>query len=205
MRERETLERERGGKRERLFPYPRNNVSEIADFLSQLTVKTQTEADQFFASLPGQLHSLPPRVVAEHLLPLLLTPLVMTQNVARRYTGFTEREGGREGGREGRRGLSCGSLFSSSLWKHLLTPASTARPRRMNFDPTKICPLLDEELFTYHAVPVLLNLMESHDYHVRMVLLEHLLQFAPLCPREELVGSLLPEVTTPTERGVVSR
>ena len=46
----------------------------------------------------------------------------------------------------------------------------------------------------YHAVPLLLNLMESHDYHVRMVLLEHLVQFTPLCPREELVGSLLPEV-----------
>ena len=40
--------------------------------------------------------------------------------------------------------------------------------------------------------------MESHDYHVRMVLLEHLLHFAPLCPREELTTSLLPEVHTHT-------
>ncbi|CAI8058055.1 Protein-associating with the carboxyl-terminal domain of ezrin [Geodia barretti] len=80
------------------------------------------------------------------------------------------------------------------LWKHLLTPASSQHPRRMTFDPCRICPLFDEDLFTYHAVPLLLNLMESHDYHVRMVLLEHLVQFTPLCPREELVGSLLPEV-----------
>lgn len=49
-------------------------------------------------------------------------------------------------------------------------------------------------LFSYHVVPLLLNLMENHDYHVRMMLLEHLMQFAPLCPEDELLFSLLPEV-----------
>ena len=54
-------------------------------------------------------------------------------------------------------------------------------------------------LFSAHAVPLLLNLMENHDYHVRMVLLEHLLHFAPLCPESELTSSLLPEVQELTQ------
>ena len=63
---------------------PRNDASEIAEFLSHLTVKSQALKDEFFTSLSARLHSLPPSVVAEHLVPLLLTPLVMSERVARK-------------------------------------------------------------------------------------------------------------------------
>ena len=62
----------------------RNDASEIAEFLSHLTVKSQPLKDEFFMSLSPRLHSLPPSVVAEHLVPLLLTPLVMSERVARK-------------------------------------------------------------------------------------------------------------------------
>ena len=48
--------------------------------------------------------------------------------------------------------------------------------------------------FRSHVIPVLLNLLESRDQHVRLILLAHLGGYAPLCEREELVGVVLPEV-----------
>ena len=47
------------------------------------------------------------------------------------------------------------------------------------------------------VLPLLLNLLECHDYHVRMVLLQNLINFAPLCPKDELTNSVLPEVLPP--------
>ena len=66
---------------------PRNDATEISEFLGHLTVKTQAQKDEFFGSLPPRLHSLPPHVVAEHLVPLLLTPLVMAEPEAHRWVG----------------------------------------------------------------------------------------------------------------------
>ena len=45
-----------------------------------------------------------------------------------------------------------------------------------------------------HVVPLVLNLLESRDYHVRLTLLAHLGGYAPLCDHEDLVGVVLPEV-----------
>lgn len=43
-------------------------------------------------------------------------------------------------------------------------------------------------------IPLLLDLLESREYHVRLTLLHHLRHFAPLCDQEELMGVVLPEV-----------
>ena len=96
----------------------RNISSELCDFLSKLTLKNRKEKDQFFLDLPRQLHSLPQAVVAEHIVPLLINPLVMAEPLAR-----------------------------DSLWKHLLLPISNMKPRPVVFDPTHPCPLLEKDLF----------------------------------------------------------
>ena len=148
-----------------LFSLFRNDVSDIADFLSHLTVKTQSEKDNFFSDLPARLHPLPPRVVAEHLLPLLLTPLIMTETVARRCVcrlQVTREEDTctahltnctpppvREMNERERERCDChvSYFLRRCLWKHLLTPVSSQHHRRMTFDPCRICPLFDEDLF----------------------------------------------------------
>ncbi len=43
-------------------------------------------------------------------------------------------------------------------------------------------------------IPILLNLLESRNQHVRLTLLAHVRGYAPLCEEEELVGVVLPEV-----------
>ena len=68
------------------------------------------------STLAFHLHSLPPLVVAEMLVPLMLTPLVMAEPMA-----------------------------GEQLWKHLLTPVSRAKPRPKMFDSSQTCPLLDAE------------------------------------------------------------
>ena len=45
-----------------------------------------------------------------------------------------------------------------------------------------------------HLLPLLLNLMESRECHVRMTLLHHLGGFVSLCSNDELMGMVLPEV-----------
>ena len=48
--------------------------------------------------------------------------------------------------------------------------------------------------YRVHLVPLLLDLLESREYHVRLTLLDHLGHFAPLCDHEDLVSVVLPEV-----------
>ena len=48
-----------------------------------------------------------------------------------------------------------------------------------------------------HVLPLLLNLLESRDLHVRLVLLENISGFAPIIRREELTDTVLPEVNYP--------
>ena len=45
-----------------------------------------------------------------------------------------------------------------------------------------------------HILPLLLNLLESREFHVRMILLAHLPSFACVIPQQELVNTVLPEV-----------
>ncbi len=56
----------------------------------------------------------------------------------------------------------------------------------LTFDPSPY--------FRSHIIPVLLNLLESRDQHVRLTLLAHLGGYAPLCEEEELVSVVLREV-----------
>lgn len=59
---------------------------------------------------------------------------------------------------------------------------------------------INQELFfclslsSAHVVPLLLNLMECREAHVRLVLLEHIACYAPICPQGELIDVVLPEV-----------
>ena len=57
-------------------------------------------------------------VLAEHIVPLLINPLVMAEPVAR-----------------------------DSLWKHLLLPVGAENPQVKVFDDSCPCPLLQEDLF----------------------------------------------------------
>ena len=45
-----------------------------------------------------------------------------------------------------------------------------------------------------HILPLLLNLLESRELHVRMTLLFHLPSFASIIHQQELVSTVLPEV-----------
>ena len=45
-----------------------------------------------------------------------------------------------------------------------------------------------------HILPLLLNLLESRELHVRMILLSHLPSFAAIIPQHELLATVLPEV-----------
>ena len=45
-----------------------------------------------------------------------------------------------------------------------------------------------------HILPLLLDLLETRDSHVRLVLLEHIESFAYLCSSEDIKEFLLPEV-----------
>ena len=80
-----------------IFPHTHTHThtkelsSELCGFLSKLTLENRKEKDQFFLDLPRELHSLPQVVVAENVVPLLISPLVMAEPLAR-----------------------------DSLWKHLL-------------------------------------------------------------------------------------
>lgn len=101
-----------------LYLSPSNKCSQITDFLSNLTLKTKAEKDHFFRGLARDLFSLPPVVLAEHMVPLLLTPLVMAEPVA-----------------------------AEALWQHLLLPCSSQHPQGKVFDEAQPCPLLQEDLF----------------------------------------------------------
>ena len=110
-------------------------MTAIVDFLTKITLHSQEAKDSFFrydpstvylnqlflslpiSSLPIQLHSLSPTLLAEHVVPLLCTALVMAEPK------------------------------SSLIWPHLLCPTSKTNPRQKVFDESKICPLLSEELF----------------------------------------------------------
>ncbi len=108
------------GARLKVYFYPTrsNKSSLITEFLSKLTLKVKVEKDDFFRGLARDLFSLPPGVIAEHVVPLLISPLVMAEPVAR-----------------------------DSLWKHLLLPVSAENPRSKVFDDSRPCPLLQEDLF----------------------------------------------------------
>ena len=95
-----------------------NKSSKIVDFLSHLTLKSKAEKDRFFHGLARDLFSLPPEVIAEHIVPLVINPLVMAEPVAK-----------------------------DCLWKHLLLPASDACPRPKMFDDSHPCPLLEKDMF----------------------------------------------------------
>ena len=75
-------------------PWLRNELTDIVEFLEQLTVKKSDEKSEFFRSLPARLLSLLSQTLCRHIVPLLLTPLVMGEPAAQQY-----------------------------LWKHLFTPA----------------------------------------------------------------------------------
>ena len=102
------------------YPIPpcRNDASQIFDFLSNLTLKNKQQKQKFFSTLAEKLYSLPPLFIAEHLVPLIINPIVMAE-----------------------------ALTRETLWKHLLTPVCDSRPRPKVFDQNRVCPLLDEELF----------------------------------------------------------
>lgn len=95
-----------------------NQSTVIADFLSNLTLKPKSDKDIFFRGLAADLHSLSPGVVAEHLAPLLINPLVMAEPCAR-----------------------------DCLWQHLLLPATPQNPRAKIFRDSSPCPLLQPDLF----------------------------------------------------------
>ena len=67
-------------------------------------------------------------------------------------------------------------------------------------EPCDIVPLTGDYIYPpppphrSHVIPLLLNLMESREYHVRFTLLPHIKDFASLCTQEDLVGTVLPEV-----------
>ena len=96
----------------------RNQGSQVFEFLSQLTLKSPTDKNQFFAALPATLFSLPPLFVAEYLVPLLVTPLVL----------------GEQGAME-------------VVWRHLLSPVKDASLRPKVFSRDRVCPILPEDLF----------------------------------------------------------
>ncbi|XP_065885969.1 protein-associating with the carboxyl-terminal domain of ezrin-like [Dysidea avara] len=75
-------------------PWLQNELTDIVEFLEQLTVKKSDEKSEFFRSLPARLLSLLSQTLCRHIVPLLLTPLVMGEPAAQQY-----------------------------LWKHLFTPA----------------------------------------------------------------------------------
>ena len=54
--------------------------------------------------------------------------------------------------------------------------------------------LLHIRLCSAHILPLLLNLLESRELHVRMTLLAYLPSFACVIPQQELVSVVLPEV-----------
>jgi len=89
----------------------------MCDFINNLTLKTLSEKGVFFKSLSQRLFELPPIFLAEHLVPLLLSPLVMAEPGAR------------------------------ELWQNLLTPVARASQRPKTFSQQRVCPLLPEEMF----------------------------------------------------------
>ena len=54
-------------------------IGAIADFLAHLTLHCREDKEAFFGSLIERLRAQPPEMVAEHVIPLLITPLVVTE------------------------------------------------------------------------------------------------------------------------------
>ena len=73
-----------------------------------------------FRLLASRLHSFSSCVIAEHVIPLLVTPLVIAEPQA-----------------------------SEHLWQHVLCPSSSSHPKSNEFDPHAINPFVTEEQFRF--------------------------------------------------------
>ncbi|XP_033119128.1 protein-associating with the carboxyl-terminal domain of ezrin-like [Anneissia japonica] len=74
------------------------------------------------------------------------------------------------------------------LFVHLLTPKSDCQPSVFNPD---VCPIIHEELFKEHLLPLLSDAFQLRDSHVRCVLLRHFSSYVHLFDNHLLRSKIL--------------
>lgn len=139
----------------------------VTDFLTRLTLYSAEDKQTFFDSLLDRLRALPPKMVAVHIVPLLITPLVVTETADHPFWW---------------------AIFTSE------PPATAAVLPLSEALTSSMKPLFTQDLFVTHVIPLLLSLLESRDKHVRLLLLKYLRVFAPLFKNDDLKAVVLPEV-----------
>lgn len=141
----------------------KNDFLEITRFLHNITIKTEFEKNAFFENLAARLYNLPQHLVATKITPLLLTSFALAEPMA-----------------------------VSMLLPHVLTPVKDSDRRTCEFDPHIINPILAEDLFKEHIIPILLQMFPSREIHVRHALLQFFSNYVHLFEHSVLQKEILP-------------
>ncbi|XP_061417448.1 protein-associating with the carboxyl-terminal domain of ezrin [Lethenteron reissneri] len=142
----------------------RNDFQEVLGFLDDLTLKSEEQKHEFFKFLLERVQALPENLVANRLVPRLMSPLVLAEPVA-----------------------------VKSFLPHLLTPKSGHTGDQVTA-AGQWEGLLSAPAFREHVCPRVCELFSSRHAHVRAALLGTLPAYAPSLTRHELEHTVLPQL-----------
>ncbi|XP_071489082.1 protein-associating with the carboxyl-terminal domain of ezrin-like [Diadema antillarum] len=142
----------------------RNDFLDIMGFLNKLVLKNETEKNTFFEGLASHLYRLPSQLVASRLLTPITNSFVMAEPVA-----------------------------VSMVFPHLLTPRRDSK-KNPEFLAHRINPILPLDMFQRHMIPVLAQVFQSREMHVRSLLLQHFSSYVDLFDEATLKNVVLPQL-----------
>ncbi|XP_077986598.1 protein-associating with the carboxyl-terminal domain of ezrin-like [Glandiceps talaboti] len=142
----------------------KNAFLEIVNFLNNITIKNEIEKTTFFKTLVPKLLTLPTDLIANRLVPKLLTRFVMAESSAVEY-----------------------------VYPHLLTPNMEPN-EEVNFQENQIHPVLPIKEYKEQIIPILQKIFLVRETHVRLTLLKYFTLYVDLLDVNMLRKTIMPQL-----------
>ncbi|XP_062607716.1 protein-associating with the carboxyl-terminal domain of ezrin-like isoform X2 [Saccostrea cucullata] len=142
----------------------RNDLLLIRKFLSEVTLKSQKEKEEFFSCLYPRLTTLPEEVVGKQLVHLLLSRFVLLDTSA-----------------------------ASTIVPNILVPKRGTH-EKFEIKSQRLSPLLSVPTYQRYVIPELIKMFHCHDYYIRMILLNYFSQYVDLFEKKNLEEIIFPQI-----------
>ncbi|XP_061183896.1 protein-associating with the carboxyl-terminal domain of ezrin-like isoform X2 [Saccostrea echinata] len=142
----------------------RNDLLLIRKFLSEVTLKSQKEKEEFFSYLYPRLTTLPEEVVGKQLVHLLLSRFVLLDASA-----------------------------ASTIVPNILVPKRDTH-EKFEMNSQRLSPFFSVPTYQRYVIPELIKMFHCHDYHIRMILLNYLSKYVDLFEKKNLEEIIFPQI-----------
>lgn len=141
-----------------------NDFIDIFTFLKRLTLKLDSEKEEFFRTLAPRLFRLPEKLIASRLVELLLSRFVLLDCFAKEF-----------------------------FLPHFFRPCRDIS-LRTEFIEDQVNPILPMSLYQEYVIPQLMYIFDVLDVDIRVILLTYFEYYVDLFPEEVLAKKILPKI-----------